>query len=179
MQSIKGHISYNINKKAQKSKNNKKNKNKIINTGIVIPGVVNEYIDVQSYKNSNIREFAKINRLNQTPSEKRFDGILRNINNGVLKGRYKKQYPISGKWIVDFYFPEIRLAIEIDGSIHSNPDQIQKDKIKDEDCERFDITLVRIKNDEVYGDYNRLITKLRNAWKLAKNRENKIIGKTY
>jgi very-short-patch-repair endonuclease len=146
MQSIKGHINYPKIKK-DITKKNKKDKNKVINTGIVIPGVVGEYRDFNNYQKSHISNFATINRLNQTSAERKFNRILYKINGGVLKGRYRKQYPISGKWIVDFYIPEIRLAIEIDGSIHNEPDQLKKDKMKDDDCDRFDITLVRITND--------------------------------
>jgi very-short-patch-repair endonuclease len=178
MQSIKGHISYKKTKK-ENTKNNKNSKTKVINAGSVIPRVVGEYVDIHRYKKSYIDKFAKNNLLNQTPSERKFDSILYNINEGVLRGRYKKQHPISGKWIVDFFFPEIRLAIEIDGSIHNEPDQLKKDKMKDDDCDRFDITLVRITNDEVFGNYNKLVEKLRSSWRLAKNRKNRIIGRIY
>lgn len=94
-----------------------------------------------------------------------------------MRGKFKREHIVSGRWIVDFFFPEIRLAIEVDGSIHNTPDQQAKDRKKDQDCERFDITILRISNAEVFGDRERLVGKLRAGWSAAKNRENKIIGK--
>src|SRR5262245_54678657 len=64
---------------------------------------------------SHIVSFANLNRRRPTPSERRFKEILGAINGGVLRGRFKCQHAISGKWIVDFFVPEIRLGIEIDG----------------------------------------------------------------
>ena len=51
--------------------------------------------------------------------------------------------------------------------------------MKDQDAERFDITVLRLTNGEVAGNKEILTQKLRNAWRAAINRENKIIGKTY
>jgi very-short-patch-repair endonuclease len=71
------------------------------------------------------------------------------VNGGVLRGRLRSQHVISGKWIVDFFFPEVRLAIEVDGNYHLEKDRALKDREKELDCTRFDITLVRVHNSEV------------------------------
>ncbi len=132
-----------------------------------------------SYTKSYISRNAKKNRKTQTPAERRLRSILANLNNGCLRGRYKTQHVISGSWIVDFFFPDIRLAIEVDGSIHNTPAQILKDQQKDLDCkEKYDITMLRIKNAEVFGNRSILIDKLRNGWRAALQRKNKIIGKS-
>ena len=83
---------------------------------------------------------------------------------------------MSGKWIVDFFFPEIRLAIEVDGSVHLRRDQQKRDRLKDADCARFDVTVLRLRNHEVFGSRERLIRKLRDAWLKAKRRRNHIVG---
>lgn len=131
------------------------------------------------FRMCTIRRFEELNRLHLTTAETRFETILREINGGVLSGRFKCQHAISGKWIVDFFFPEIRLAVEIDGSVHELESQRKKDAIKDADCARFDITLIRISNAEVFGQRSNLIDLLREGWRKAKNRENQIIGKPY
>jgi very-short-patch-repair endonuclease len=43
---------------------------------------------------------------------------------------FKVQHVASGDWIIDFFFPEIRLGVEIDGSVHRMSDQIERDKQK-------------------------------------------------
>lgn len=118
-------------------------------------------------------------RRRPTPAERRLSWILNSLNRGVLKGRFRKQHVVSGRWIVDFFFPEIRLAIEVDGSFHLSEERRALDREKEQDCARFDITLLRLKNAEVFGDRERLIERLRDGWRTALRRENKIIGKQY
>ena len=134
-------------------------------------------IDSNRVPKSYITLNAKKNRKNPTPAEREFRRIICSINDGVLQTRFRDQHVISGKWIVDFFFPEVRLAIEIDGSIHQTAAQIEKDLRKDADCKRFDITLVRISNHEVFGNRDALIAKLRDGWRQAKARPNSMIGK--
>lgn len=104
--------------------------------------------------------------------------LLDFVGDGVLKGRYREQHVISGKWIVDFFIPEIRLAIEIDGGIHNVPDVAKRDREKEADCKRFDITLIRFTNEQVFGNRAALIDGLRAGWRLAKKRKNVLIGTT-
>ena len=135
------------------------------------PGFISDYTTT-----SHITRMARRRKRAPTPAERELDRILAELNGGVLKGRYKREHVISGKWIVDFWFSEIRLAIEVDGSIHNEEYQKRRDKLKDADCARFDITVVRISNREVFSDRERLINKIRDAWRQAKRRKNKIIG---
>lgn len=148
-------------------------------TGLVIPHVVGELNNRGTFTQSYIRRNAKKLRTAPTPAESRLEEILSSINGGVLKGRFRAQHPVSGRWIVDFFFPENRLAIEVDGSIHTTEAQRKRDRLKDNDCKRFDITLVRIQNSEVYADRDALLHKLRNGWRSALDRNNKIIGAEY
>ena len=142
-----------------------------------IPRVVGEPLAVTDFPaRSRIRTIASRNRSNLTPAERRLRRILEQLNNGALRGKFKCQHPISGRWIVDFFFPEIRLAIEVDGSIHRTDEQRELDRQKDADCKRFDITMLRITDREVFGNRAALIEKLRTGWRTALNRENRIIG---
>jgi very-short-patch-repair endonuclease len=144
---------------------------------IVLPRVVGEpSVIVYQYSKSRISEFASKNRLSPTPAERRLKRILNSLNGGVLKRRFTFQHVISGKWIVDFFFPEIRLAIEVDGISHQAPGRKAKDGIKQQDCDRFDITLLRISNKDVFGAEEALVAKLRKGWTRAKSRKNKLIG---
>ncbi|UZK64968.1 endonuclease domain-containing protein [Sphingomonas sp. M1-B02] len=44
--------------------------------------------------------------------------------------RFRKQHPI-GPYIVDFYCAAARLAIEVDGEIHAQPDAISHDETRE------------------------------------------------
>ena len=148
-----------------------------LTSGITVPGVIGDPDFISSAPaQSSILKFAHRRRRNPTPAEARLCRILNQLNGGALRGRFKREHPISGRWIVDFFFPEVRLAIEVDGSIHLTEDQKRRDREKDTDCARFDITVLRITNQDVYGDRRVLIEKLRAGWREALHRENKIIG---
>lgn len=143
----------------------------------VVARVVYESVSFEEQpKTLKIREFAKANQRSRTSAERRFRYILENLNGGVLRGRFKDQHIISGKWIADFYFPEFRLVIEIDGPIHMTANQSARDRRKDLDCQRFDMTVLRFANEEIFGNRTALVEKLRSAWREAKSRKNLIIG---
>lgn len=131
------------------------------------------------FHRSHIQKYADFNRDNPTPAEREFIRFLNELNGGVLRGKFVREHIISGKWIVDFYFPEIRLAVEVDGSIHLTGIQKQKDILKDADARRFDITVLRLTNRDVAGNKDHLAHKLRQGWRSALDRKNLIIGKLY
>jgi len=114
-----------------------------------------------------IKKFAKQNEQNLTKAEKQFEIFLGNLNSGAIREKFVRQYIFSPKWILDFFFPEIRLGIEIDGSFHETPEQIKKDKRKNIDARKFEITLLRITNSEVFGNTSNLTQKMRKAWRMA------------
>lgn len=145
---------------------------------IRVPSVVFEsgWADLD-YVESRVKVFESRNRANPTKAEADMIAFLDSHKGGVLKGRYKFQHAISGRWIVDFFFPEVRLAIELDGSIHNKPEQRARDRLKERECRLLDITLVRIGNSEVNGSRVAMVERLRDAWKRAKDRHNYWIGR--
>jgi very-short-patch-repair endonuclease len=144
---------------------------------LVIPRLVHEpSLIALSYPTCKVRRFASEHRKRRISAEARMKTILTTVNGGALKGRIKYQHVISGKWIVDFFVPEIRLAIEVDGDYHLQKSQAIADLQKEKDCARFDITLVRVHNNEVFGNREALLEKLRDGWRKAKARKNTLIG---
>ena len=53
---------------------------------------------------------------------------------------------------------------------------MKRDKQKDEDCAKLDITVLRFTNRDIAGNRNALVAKLRAGWRKALDRENRIIG---
>ena len=66
-------------------------------------------------------------------------------------------------------------AIEVDGSYHDLASQKQVDSEKESKLEDLEVTLLRLRNSEVFGNYDRLIAKLRTAWRKAQAGERGLV----
>jgi very-short-patch-repair endonuclease len=116
------------------------------------------------------QENARKRRSAPTPAERELERILNSLNGGVLRGRFFREWAFADRWILDFFFHEVRLGIEVDGSVHSLASQKQRDREKEQTCDEWSITILRISNREVFGDREALVQKLRAAWGLASRR---------
>jgi very-short-patch-repair endonuclease len=45
--------------------------------------------------------------------------------------RWRRQHPI-GPYVLDFYLPAAKLAVEVDGAAHDVPDQVRHDAARDD-----------------------------------------------
>ena len=99
------------------------------------------------------REFRKA----PTKSEKIMWNVLRNRQFMNLK--FRRQYLILG-YLLDFYCDQLNLAIEIDGSVHNNKDQIEYDKERQKAIEEKKIIFVRIKSEDVENNLNAVLKNL-------------------
>lgn len=85
--------------------------------------------------------------------------------------RFLRQYSVD-HYVIDFYCPELKLAIELDGSVHDTPDQKEYDADRQEYLERFGITFCRITNDELMSNANMAFKKIEAIIKLINNNLN-------
>ena len=83
-----------------------------------------------------------------------------------IKGRQLKEYKFRrqysvGKFVIDFYCPELKLAIEIDGETHFVNDEAKKyDEERQAFIESFGICFVRFTNTEIYKNLKGVLQKL-------------------
>ena len=84
---------------------------------------------------------AKEMRKNMTPPEMRLWNVLRRRGLNGLK--FRRQHPI-GPFILDFYCVTAKLAVEVDGSVHTLGDNPARDDGRDLWLERHGITVLRI-----------------------------------
>jgi very-short-patch-repair endonuclease len=98
-------------------------------------------------------------RRKQTEAEKAAWELLRGRRLGT---KFRRQCRVD-KWIVDFYCFEHRLAIELDGGIHSQPSQMWKDAAKEDYLRTLGIRLLRIPNGLVLEDPEEFARKVRGA----------------
>ena len=86
-------------------------------------------------------------RNNLTPAEAALWNLLKNKQlNGY---RFRRQVSIEN-YIVDFYCPEIRLVVELDGSVHNHPQIAENDKNRDERLTDLGYTVLRFENKDVF-----------------------------
>ncbi|MGB5646916.1 MAG: DUF559 domain-containing protein [Muriicola sp.] len=89
--------------------------------------------------------FARKLRNNMTYGE---IALWREIKNKKLGFRFSRQIPID-KYIVDFYCKDLKLAIEVDGSIHFGVGQPEKDRRRQERLESLGVRLIRLSDLDV------------------------------
>jgi very-short-patch-repair endonuclease len=59
--------------------------------------------------------------------------------------KFRRQHPV-GWWILDFYCPELHLAVEVDGSQHFLQEQSEKDEERTIKLHAIGISLLRFTN---------------------------------
>jgi very-short-patch-repair endonuclease len=99
----------------------------------------------------NARELRK----SLTGAEQRLWYVLRNRQSGVIK--FRRQHPI-GKYIVDFYCPQSRLIIEIDGDSHG--DSQEYDRQRTEWLKSQGYQVIRFSNREVKEHFDTVIAEI-------------------
>ena len=67
----------------------------------------------------------------------------------LLGFKFRKQQGIA-RYVVDFYCPQCKLAIEIDGATHSTPQEKRRDMVRQEFIEREGVHFLRFTNADVY-----------------------------
>ena len=65
--------------------------------------------------------------------------------------RFRRQHPI-GPYILDFFCPSARVAVEVDGQGHAHPDQEAHDRTRDDWLAKRGVAVVRIAAAEVLDD---------------------------
>jgi len=73
--------------------------------------------------------------------------------------KFRRQHGI-GPYIVDFFCPEKKVAIEIDGDTHCEEDQEVKDKIRDKYLTSLGVRTIRYTNREIMTNLNGVIEDL-------------------
>jgi len=107
----------------------------------------------------NLVSKARELRKSETEAERKFwFEVLKNKKLKDLK--FTRQKPI-GNFIVDFYCARLKLAIEIDGEIHKF--QKARDEERDDILKnKFDLKIIRYKNDEVLNNTGKVLNDLLN-----------------
>ena len=96
-------------------------------------------------------------RRNQTNAEMALWAKVRNKQ--FFGMRFFRQYSI-GPYILDFYCPTVKLAVELDGGQHNQSDNREYDAARSEYLKAQGIDVMRFWNNEVLLDVQSVLSKL-------------------
>jgi very-short-patch-repair endonuclease len=98
------------------------------------------------------RDYRKSLRSNSTPAE----GLLWRLLKGRQVGGYKfRRQQGIGQYVLDFYCPELRLSIELDGSSHDH--RYDYDEQRTSFLAKQGIKVLRYHNELVYSNPHAII----------------------
>ncbi len=83
--------------------------------------------------------------------------------------KFRSQYGV-GQFVVDFYCPELKLAIEIDGDSHFQDGAQEYDWARQAFIESVGIRFLRITNDDVYKNLEDVLERI--IYKIGELRDN-------
>jgi len=106
------------------------------------------------YNKSSEKEKRRSLRQNTTNAEMLVWSKLKGKQ--VASCKFRRQYSV-GAFVIDFYCPELKLAIEIDGETHFQDGAEAYDQARQQFIEKFGIQFLRFTNQQVYENLEGVI----------------------
>ncbi|QGW29938.1 DUF559 domain-containing protein [Phnomibacter ginsenosidimutans] len=104
-----------------------------------------------------IFEAAKQLRNEMTAAEQLLWQFLKLDRKGL---KFRRQHAI-GIYVADFYCHKAKLVIELDGSVHDNPEVAERDAVREKDLKEWGYTIIRFNNKEVFGNVESVVNEIR------------------
>jgi very-short-patch-repair endonuclease len=112
------------------------------------------------HSNRKISEKRSDLRQNPTAAE---SVLWKNLQNSQLDGKkFRRQHSI-GPYIVDFYCPEFRVAVEVDGAKHMTLIGSEEDAKRDEFLGKLNVRVLRFENRLVFESLELVLNAIRAA----------------
>ena len=107
----------------------------------------NYFAKVTLHNRKYLKEKRKELRNYSTPAE---GELWKYLKAGQLHGRkFRRQHSI-GNYILDFYCPSEKLAIELDGQVHLHSGAAEADKERDDTLKELGIKVLRFENKDIF-----------------------------
>jgi len=74
--------------------------------------------------------------------------------------KFFRQYSVEG-YVIDFYCPEKRLGIEVEGAIHSRSDNKTYDRYRFKYLEAFNIIFLKFSNERVFNEIGNVVEEIK------------------
>ena len=119
-------------------------------------GFENFWFPMLNY-NKGLKPFSQQLRKNMTDAERR---LWTRIRCKQLKGLQFYRQKTIGDYIVDFYCPQAKLVIELDGGQHYTEEGKEQDKVRDEYLVSLGLQVLRFSDREVLTQADSVLEKL-------------------
>lgn len=87
--------------------------------------------------------------------------LWQNLRNRTFEGfKFRRQFSV-GFFVLDFYCPELKLAIEVDGYSHNSDGAQKYDAERQKIIEHYDVRFLRISDEEVHEDIEKALKKIK------------------
>lgn len=106
--------------------------------------------------------YRKSLRNNLTPAETFLWKLIKNSQ--LDQRKFRRQHSV-GNYILDFYCPSEKLAIELDGEFHFTPEGIEYDKIRTEYINSINIKVIRFENKIVFENTDWVLMEIKNNFR--------------
>jgi very-short-patch-repair endonuclease len=102
-----------------------------------------------------IEKAARLHRREMTPAERKLWESLKGHQLDGLK--FRRQHPV-GSFVLDFYCPSRKLAVELDGGVHE--EQEDHDDARTEKLGEYGYRVIRFRNEEVFDDLDSVLARI-------------------
>lgn len=111
-----------------------------------------------NYNNIRLKSRRKELRNNMTHAEVILWNHIRRRQ--IHNTKFRRQFSV-GKYVLDFFSPDLKLAIEVDGATHVTNEQLKNDMNRQASLENAGIVFLRFSNIEVYETLDYVIDEIR------------------
>lgn len=101
------------------------------------------------FNRTEVKNLRRVLRQDRSPAEHILWRYLRGRN--MLGYKFRRQHSI-GRWVVDFYCPELHLVIEVDGDSHYSDAGVLADREREVWFRQFGIRTIHVRIDLIVGD---------------------------
>ncbi|HSW54394.1 MAG TPA: endonuclease domain-containing protein [Ignavibacteriaceae bacterium] len=120
---------------------------------------------MRTFNRRNLKDKRKHLRNNPTQAEAFLWGYLKNSQ--FEERKFRRQSSIKS-FIVDFYCPEERLVIELDGDFHFDENAMKNDQRRTMKLEEAGLKVIRFENQEVLLNLEKALKEIKSHFKKNK-----------
>ena len=95
--------------------------------------------------------------------------------NNIGGHKFRRQYSVD-QFVLDFYCPQLKIAIEVDGESHVSNDAMEYDHSREEHIKQFGIMFLRFTNNDVRNNLSGVLNKILET---VREREKSLLSPPY
>src|SRR3989339_1099480 len=109
------------------------------------------------FYNTKLKRYSQGLRKNMTDAERL---LWSKVRRKQLKGCQFYRQRIIGNYIVDFYCPEAKLIVEVDGGQHYDINGRKRDELRDNYMKNLGLEILRVSDHEVFKNIDGVIERI-------------------